>query len=109
MGRQFHASRILTAGLAVTMLAICSGAARASVVHRAGPAASDQAIQRSSQTYAVAGTGKHARTVVTFAWGGGWANQMQALPIFREYGMHAVYFIPSGLVCTRSKSQCASS
>jgi peptidoglycan/xylan/chitin deacetylase (PgdA/CDA1 family) len=48
-----------------------------------------------------------ARTVVTFAWGGGSATQTQALPIFRRYGMHATFFIPSGLVCQRSSAVCA--
>ena len=109
MGRQFHASRILIPGLAAAMLVIAAHPAMAGVSQGGGPVTSGHAVKRSSDTHAVAPAGKHARTVVTFAWGGGWANQMQALPIFREYGMHAVYFIPSGLVCTRSKSQCASS
>jgi peptidoglycan/xylan/chitin deacetylase (PgdA/CDA1 family) len=39
------------------------------------------------------------RTVVSFTWGGGFANQMGALPIFRQYHMHATYYVPSGLVC----------
>jgi peptidoglycan/xylan/chitin deacetylase (PgdA/CDA1 family) len=41
-----------------------------------------------------------ARTVVTFTWGGGFANQLGALPAFRRYGMHATFYVPSGLVCT---------
>lgn len=52
------------------------------------------------------GTGL-GRTVVTFAWGGGSATQVQALPTFRRYGMHATFFIPSGLVCTQSPADCA--
>jgi peptidoglycan/xylan/chitin deacetylase (PgdA/CDA1 family) len=40
-----------------------------------------------------------AKTVVTFTWGGGFANQMGALPVFRQYGMHATFYVPSGLVC----------
>jgi peptidoglycan/xylan/chitin deacetylase (PgdA/CDA1 family) len=40
-----------------------------------------------------------ARTVVTFTWGGGFANQLGSLPSFRRYGMHATYYVPSGLVC----------
>ena len=43
-----------------------------------------------------------SRVVVTFAWGGGLADQMPALPMFRRYGMHATYFVPSGLMCTLS-------
>ena len=40
-----------------------------------------------------------ARTVVTFTWGGGLANQMGALPVFQRYHMHATFYVPSGLVC----------
>ena len=40
-----------------------------------------------------------SRTVVSFTWGGGLASQMGALPIFRQYHMHATYYVPSGLVC----------
>ena len=43
-------------------------------------------------------------TVVTFAWGGGNASQMASLALFRQYGMHATYYIPSGLVCFPSKT-----
>jgi peptidoglycan/xylan/chitin deacetylase (PgdA/CDA1 family) len=46
------------------------------------------------------------KTVVTFAWGGGLADQIPSLAIFREYGMHATYFVPSGLVCTLSQARC---
>jgi peptidoglycan/xylan/chitin deacetylase (PgdA/CDA1 family) len=28
------------------------------------------------------------------------------VPILRRYGMHATYFVPSGLVCVQSKAQC---
>ena len=50
------------------------------------------------------------RTVVTFAWGGGSASQMPGLPLFRQYGMHATYYVPSGLVCFPSKTtNCATS
>jgi peptidoglycan/xylan/chitin deacetylase (PgdA/CDA1 family) len=47
-----------------------------------------------------------SKTIVTFAWGGGLSDQMPSLAIFREYGMHATYFVPSGLVCTLSQAQC---
>jgi peptidoglycan/xylan/chitin deacetylase (PgdA/CDA1 family) len=40
-----------------------------------------------------------ARTVVTFTWGGGLADQMGALPVYKRYGMHATFYVPSGLVC----------
>ncbi len=40
-----------------------------------------------------------ARTVVSFTWGGGLADQMGALPVFRRYRMHATFYVPSGLVC----------
>ena len=42
------------------------------------------------------------KTVVTFTWGGGFANQMGALPAFRRYGMQATFYVPSGLVCQPS-------
>jgi len=47
--------------------------------------------------------------VVTFAWGGGLADQMPALQMFRRYGMNATYFVPSGLMCTLSQAQCRKS
>lgn len=43
--------------------------------------------------------GTQARTVVSLTWGGGFHNQMGALPIFRHFHMHATYYVPSGLVC----------
>jgi DNA-binding NarL/FixJ family response regulator/peptidoglycan/xylan/chitin deacetylase (PgdA/CDA1 family) len=49
------------------------------------------------------------RVVVTFAWGGGLADQMPALQMFRRYGMHATYFVPSGLMCTLSQAECRKS
>src|SRR5450755_306002 len=49
-------------------------------------------------------------TVVTFAWGGGNASQLTSLNLFARYGMHATYYIPSGLVCSPSKTtNCATS
>src|SRR5215470_3697654 len=50
-----------------------------------------------------------SRVVVTFAWGGGLADQMPALQMFRGYGMHATYFVPSGLMCTLSQAACRKS
>jgi peptidoglycan/xylan/chitin deacetylase (PgdA/CDA1 family) len=49
------------------------------------------------------------KTVVTFAWGGALANQMPSLPMFRRYGMHATYFVASGLVCTLGQAECRKS
>jgi peptidoglycan/xylan/chitin deacetylase (PgdA/CDA1 family) len=49
------------------------------------------------------------KTVVTFAWGGGLADQMPSLRMFREYGMRATYFVASGLVCTLSQAECQKS
>jgi len=46
------------------------------------------------------------KTVVTFAWGGGLAVQMRSLPMFRKYGMHATYFVASGLVCRHGQAEC---
>ena len=49
------------------------------------------------------------KVVVTFAWGGGLADQMPALQMFGKYGMHATYFVPTGLMCTLSQAQCRKS
>jgi DNA-binding NarL/FixJ family response regulator/peptidoglycan/xylan/chitin deacetylase (PgdA/CDA1 family) len=46
------------------------------------------------------------RVVVTFAWGGGLDDQMSAVQMFGKYGMHATYFVPSGLVCVLSQAEC---
>ena len=43
-----------------------------------------------------------APTVVSFTWGGGFANQLGALPLYRRYHMHATFYVPSGLVCLPS-------
>jgi peptidoglycan/xylan/chitin deacetylase (PgdA/CDA1 family) len=49
-----------------------------------------------------------ARTVVTFTWGGGLKDQMGALSAFRQYRMHATFYVPSGLVCQpASDADCA--
>ncbi len=48
---------------------------------------------------AAAGEPPGVRTVVTFTWGGGLADQMGALPIYQRYRMHATFYVPSGLVC----------
>ena len=61
-----------------------------------GAAAASPAVQ---QTGVAQQTG---RTVVTFTWGGGLADQMGALPIFQKFRMHATFYVPSGLVCQPS-------
>ena len=77
----------------------------------AGTATATAATAARAASGTAAGSGQHgtgrARTVVTFAWGGGSVTQMQALPVFRHYGMHATFFIPSGLICTQSPAECA--
>jgi peptidoglycan/xylan/chitin deacetylase (PgdA/CDA1 family) len=85
------------------MLAVVADPASAAVTQGARPAVSGHAAQSPPATTV------DAKTVVTFAWGGGLASQMATLPVFRQYGMHATYFVPSGLVCTKSNSQCGSS
>lgn len=51
---------------------------------------------------AASGGSAIARTVISFTWGGGFANQLGALPVFRRYHMHATFYVPSGLVCLPS-------
>jgi DNA-binding NarL/FixJ family response regulator/peptidoglycan/xylan/chitin deacetylase (PgdA/CDA1 family) len=46
---------------------------------------------------------------VTFAWGGGLNDQMPSLQMFREYAMHATYFVPSGLICMLGEAECQKS
>ena len=77
--RRAGAALVVLTAVALTLIA-CSAAARASHVARAS-------------------TAPAARTVVTFTWGGGLADQMGALPVFQHYRMHATFYVPSGLVC----------
>jgi peptidoglycan/xylan/chitin deacetylase (PgdA/CDA1 family) len=109
MGRLIRASRILIAALAAALLTIAADPAWAGIAQAAAPTASGQAAKLPLAHAPAKKQAKspHGETVVTFAWGGGKADQMQALPIFREFGMHATYFIPSGLVCTESSAHCA--
>jgi peptidoglycan/xylan/chitin deacetylase (PgdA/CDA1 family) len=83
-------------------------AAGAAFITFAGPSSPAQAAASApSGRPATAGakiTG--AKTVVTFAWGGSLATQMPSLPMFRKYGMHATYFVASGLVCPLSRAAC---
>jgi peptidoglycan/xylan/chitin deacetylase (PgdA/CDA1 family) len=87
---------ILVAGLGAVAVWLPPGPAFAAAGHISLPAAT-----RSQAT--------SPRVVVTFAWGGGLADQMPALQMFRRYGMHATYFVPSGLMCTLSQAQCRKS
>jgi peptidoglycan/xylan/chitin deacetylase (PgdA/CDA1 family) len=87
-------------------IALMNGAL-AGAATRSNPSASPAAPSTSPASSAPAAAG---RTVVTFAWGGGNASQMPGLALFRQYGLHATYYIPSGLVCFRGQSgNCANS
>jgi len=86
---------VLAAGIVAAAVWLPAGQASAAPVH-----ASVSAARRAAA---------RPKVVVTFAWGGGLADQMASLPIFRSYGMHATYFVPSGLVCTLSQARCAKS
>jgi peptidoglycan/xylan/chitin deacetylase (PgdA/CDA1 family) len=83
---------ILAAGIVAAAVWLPSGQASAAPVHSRVSAARHAAAR--------------PKVVVTFAWGGGLADQMASLPIFRRYGMRATYFVPSGLVCTLGQAQC---
>jgi peptidoglycan/xylan/chitin deacetylase (PgdA/CDA1 family) len=84
---------ILAAGIVAAAVWLPAGQASAAPLHAHVSAARHAAAR--------------PRVVVTFAWGGGLADQMASLPIFRKYGMRATYFVPSGLVCTLGQAQCA--
>jgi peptidoglycan/xylan/chitin deacetylase (PgdA/CDA1 family) len=86
---------VLAAGTVAAAVWLPAGQASAAPVHASLPAAQQVAAR--------------PKVVVTFAWGGGLADQMASLPIFRRYRMRATYFIPSGLVCTLGQAQCAKS
>jgi peptidoglycan/xylan/chitin deacetylase (PgdA/CDA1 family) len=87
---------MIAAGLGAVAIWLPSGSAFAAAGHMSLPTA--------TRTHAAIPT-----VVVTFAWGGGMADQMPSLAMFRKYGMHATYFVPSGLVCTASQEQCQKS
>jgi peptidoglycan/xylan/chitin deacetylase (PgdA/CDA1 family) len=93
----------LAAGLAAAVFAGLPGAAGAAVQRGGIPAAAASGLRAHSAQ------ARPPRTVVTFAWGGGYRDQTRSLPIFRRYGMHATYFVPSGLVCLQSRAACARS
>jgi peptidoglycan/xylan/chitin deacetylase (PgdA/CDA1 family) len=79
MSRKRHAHRALAALGILAAVLLTPFAAPATASPREGPPA--------------------ARIVVSFSWGGGFRNQLGALPVFRRYGMHATFYVPSGLVC----------
>ncbi len=83
----------------------------ASVVAVAAWLPSGLALAASGQTSLAATQARppSAKTVVTFAWGGGLADQMPSLPMLGKYGMHATFFVPSGLVCMLGQAQCRKS
>jgi peptidoglycan/xylan/chitin deacetylase (PgdA/CDA1 family) len=75
----------------------------------AAPATARAAVRAEVQA-AASGGPPAARTVVTFTWGGGFADQMGALPILQHYRMHATFYVPSGYVCeTATSPGCARS
>ena len=75
------------------------------------PAGTVPAAGTATGTAGTSGTpGGLSRTVVTFAWGGGNASAMPGLALFRQYGFHGTYYVPSGLVCfPRPGVNCAKS
>jgi peptidoglycan/xylan/chitin deacetylase (PgdA/CDA1 family) len=82
----------------VTAVGLMLGTACPSV--SAGPAQVQAPIQARTVAVATArGAPPGATTMVSFTWGGGFKNEMGALPVFRSYGMHATFYVPSGLVC----------
>jgi peptidoglycan/xylan/chitin deacetylase (PgdA/CDA1 family) len=96
MARVVRVAAILMAGVAVATFASPSGLALAGATQSGRPV-----------TAKAGATG--GKTVVTFAWGGGLADQMPSLPIFQKYGMHATYFVASGLVCLLGQAECRKS
>ena len=93
------------AGLAAILAAVAIGPASPAL----GAPAQGRAVQAGAGAGAQARPAAPARrpgTVVSFAWGGGLASQMTAMPILRQYGMRATYFVPTGLVCLHSQQQC---
>jgi len=86
---------VLAAGIVAAAVWLPAGQASAAPVHGSVHASRHAAAR--------------PKVVVTFAWGGGLADQMASLPIFHRYGMRATYFVPSGLVCTLSQARCAKS
>ncbi len=87
---------ILLAGLAVAAFTLPSGLALAASAPGGRPARAEASTVG-------------PKTVVTFAWGGGLADQVRSLSMFRKYGMHATYFVASGLVCQLSQAECRKS
>jgi peptidoglycan/xylan/chitin deacetylase (PgdA/CDA1 family) len=96
---------------ALAGFALLPGPAGAAVVGAASKASAAVATRPAAANTATGSLAsrKPAKTIVTFAWGGGLADQMPTLSIFRHYGVRATYFIPTGLVCVQSATQCASS
>ena len=91
MGRK-AGLRVLALAVSLTAAAFAAapGTAGAAVGRVKTPALAAAAAQHTAGTHrARGGQGTPGRTVVTFAWGGGYADQIGTLPIFRRYGMHA--------------------
>jgi len=108
MARFIHIALTLAAGVVLAAGAVL--AALASPANPALAAAAQSGRPAAAKAPAAAQAGAASpRTVVTFAWGGGLASQLPSLPMFREYGMHATYFVASGLVCVLSQAECQKS
>ena len=113
MGRK-AGLRVLALAVSLTAAAFATapGTAGAAVGRVTAPAEAAAGAQHTVGAHRARGGGSPGtpgQTVVTFAWGGGYANQTETLPIFRSQGMHATYFVPSGLVCQQSRAACAKS
>jgi peptidoglycan/xylan/chitin deacetylase (PgdA/CDA1 family) len=118
--RAFRATGAMLVLLFMAVFATLAGGGLAGAATVAGsPGSPASPAAPSAGTGTPAGTGAPGAgtvpapvspTVVTFAWGGGNASQMSTLSLFQQYGMHATYYIPSGLVCFPSKTtNCATS
>jgi len=83
------------AAVVVTLSAACTSVRASPLQVQTAAKARSAAAGRAGQ----AGAPPAARTVVSFTWGGGLRDQIGALPVLRRYGMHATFYVPSGLVC----------
>ena len=99
------------AGAALALLAAPGSLALAAASPAASPAPSPapshgtaRPLHRPTRLHRAA---QRHKTVVTFAWGGGLADQMPSVAMFAKYRMHATYFVPSGLVCLLAQKPCS--
>jgi peptidoglycan/xylan/chitin deacetylase (PgdA/CDA1 family) len=113
MERIFGGAAALLAAAVLSTFAFSASPARAAAdkgatTASAGTAARPESAKAPADVSRPASS-KSAKTVVTFAWGGGLADQMPAVSIFHQYEMHATFFVPTGLVCVLGTTQCAQS